>query len=469
MATTKIWAIKDSLLRVLNYAANPEKTEYTSLKNSLHYLMDEEKTALPEEKAFAVSAVNCSVDNAFEEMITIQERFGKTRGNVAYHAYQSFKTGEVSARQCHRIGVELAEKMWGDEYQVLVATHYNTGTYHNHFVVNAVNMWTGKKFNCNMAAYYRFRDYSDELCEKYRLTVIREPGGKTPRSIYFAEKSGAPTKYNLMRQAIDEAVKVSTNMNDFFKAMRLQGYYVDFDVRLKYATIRSIHSKKNTRIYRLGEGYSRPAIRERVLANRYRSMPERTKEREKFYASFLLPIKKHYKLAGSFSSLKPRSSLLAVYYHYLFLLGAFNRPPEYQPLSPEMREACRRVEMYSKQIRLISRQKLSSLPEVEKFIEKTETEMDTVKKARNQIYNQLRRRTDEEQMRILKKRRDDKTQVLKLLREDLKTARSILTEYPQIKDNMLAENKRKCELIEQTQLLSRQRTRYRSYGYPHER
>ena len=134
-----------------------------------------------------------------------------------------------------------------------------------------------------------------------------------------------------------------------------------------------------------------------------------------------------------------------------------------------MREACRRVEMYSKQIRLISRQKLSSLPEVEKFIEKTETEMDTVKKARNQIYNQLRRCTDEEQMRILKKRRDDKTQVLKLLREDLKTARSILTEYPQIKDNMLAENKRKCELIERTQQLSRQRTRYRSYGYPHER
>ena len=134
-----------------------------------------------------------------------------------------------------------------------------------------------------------------------------------------------------------------------------------------------------------------------------------------------------------------------------------------------MREACRRVEMYSKQIRLISRQKLSSLPEVEKFIEKTETEMDTVKKARNQIYNQLRRCTDEEQIRILKKKRDDKTQVLKLLREDLKTARSILTEYPQIKDNMLAENKRKCELIERTQQLSRQRTRYRSYGYPHER
>lgn len=465
MATTKIWAIKDSLLRVLNYAANPEKTEYTSLKNSLHYLMDEEKTALPEEKAFAASAVNCSVDNAFEEMITIQERFGKTRGNVAYHAYQSFKTGEVSARQCHRIGVELAEKMWGDEYQVLVATHYNTGTYHNHFVVNAVNMWTGKKFNCNMAAYYRFRDYSDELCEKYRLTVIREPGGKTPRSIYFAEKSGAPTKYNLMRQAIDEAVKVSTNMNDFFKAMRLQGYYVDFDVRLKYATIRSIHSKKNTRIYRLGEGYSRPAIRERVLANRYRSMPERTKEREKFYASFLLPIKKHYKLAGSFSSLKPRSSLLAVYYHYLFLMGAFNRPPKYQPLSPEMREDLRRIDQYSRQVHLLCSHKINSNEELESFIAQTEKDMEAVKAARNKVYNQLRRCTDEDEILRLKQKRDLQTKTLKALRSDLKTAHSVFETQPKIKENMRAENQMKLAAIERSERQRSQPTHRYYRGY----
>ena len=31
MAVTKIWAIKDSLQRVLDYAANPNKTEYDAL------------------------------------------------------------------------------------------------------------------------------------------------------------------------------------------------------------------------------------------------------------------------------------------------------------------------------------------------------------------------------------------------------------------------------------------------------
>ena len=31
MAVTKIWTIKDSLQRVLDYAANPDKTEYDAL------------------------------------------------------------------------------------------------------------------------------------------------------------------------------------------------------------------------------------------------------------------------------------------------------------------------------------------------------------------------------------------------------------------------------------------------------
>ena len=51
---------------------------------------------------------------------------------------------------CDKDKMELAEKMWS-EHQVIVATHFNTGTYHNHFVVNSVNMFTGKKFNCNIS------------------------------------------------------------------------------------------------------------------------------------------------------------------------------------------------------------------------------------------------------------------------------------------------------------------------------
>ena len=251
MAVTKIWPVKDSLARVVDYAQNPDKTIYSDLRNVLHYAANEEKTIEGEERAMFVTGVNCNRDTAFQEMQAVKERFGKTGGNVAYHAYQSFKPGEVTPGLCHQLGVELAKRMWGDDYQVLVATHFNTGTYHNHFVVNSVGLWDGRKFNCGKRAYYQFRQLSDDLCKEYQLSTIKSPKGKTPRSIYFAEKRGEPTKYNLMREALDAALKVSVDGNDLRKALREQGYELDANPAHKYATLRRIGSKKAVRLYRL--------------------------------------------------------------------------------------------------------------------------------------------------------------------------------------------------------------------------
>lgn len=224
MAVTKIWAITDSISRVLSYAANPDKTIYSDICKALHYASDERKTVIGEEKVVYVTGVNCTAETAFAEMKAVQERFDKTVGNVAYHAYQSFKTGEVTPQLAHKLGVELAKRMWGDQYQVLVATHFNTGTYHNHLVINSVNMWNGKKFNCNEGAYWKLRSISDELCKENGLTVIKNPKGKTPRKLYFAEKNGEPTRYNLMREAIDKALTMSTNPKAFAYVMKQLGY-----------------------------------------------------------------------------------------------------------------------------------------------------------------------------------------------------------------------------------------------------
>ena len=125
MAVTKIWAIKDSLQRVLDYAANPDQTEYDALAQTLHYAENDAKTKL-NESAQLVTGIHCRVDHAWEDMRAVQERFGKTDGVVALHAYQSFREGEVTPEQCREIGVALARKVWGKRFQVLVATHMNT-------------------------------------------------------------------------------------------------------------------------------------------------------------------------------------------------------------------------------------------------------------------------------------------------------------------------------------------------------
>ena len=116
MAVTKIWAIHDSVFRVVDYCSNPEKTRLTGLEQVLIYAANKAKTLDEGEQSYAVTGVNCRAETAAQEMSDTQRRFGKTGGNVAYHAYQSFKTGEVSAVECHWIGLETVRRLWGDNY-----------------------------------------------------------------------------------------------------------------------------------------------------------------------------------------------------------------------------------------------------------------------------------------------------------------------------------------------------------------
>ena len=81
MATTKIWPIRDSLKRVLDYAENPDKTGYLDLRRVLEYTEDGSKTYVDDEfeDRYFISGVNCNVETAFEEMTAVKQRFGISR------------------------------------------------------------------------------------------------------------------------------------------------------------------------------------------------------------------------------------------------------------------------------------------------------------------------------------------------------------------------------------------------------
>ena len=179
MATTKIWAVNDNLKRVLDYISNLEKTknkdlndyQFKGLENVIEYAADDLKT----EKQFYVSGVNCSPHNVLQQMISTKKAAQKEDGVLAFHCYQSFSPGEVTAETAHAIGVELAKRMWGNDFEVLVTTHLDKKHFHNHFVVNSVSWTTHKRFLNKHIDYDKFRRLSDELCKEYTLSVIDHP------------------------------------------------------------------------------------------------------------------------------------------------------------------------------------------------------------------------------------------------------------------------------------------------------
>ena len=457
IAVTKIWQIKGNIAKTLEYAANPDKVNFQDLDQVLKYAADKDKVVDEGESFYAVTGINCKAETATQEMVSVQERFGKRGGNVAYHAYQSFKTGEVTAEQCHRLGCELARQMWGDKYQVLVATHFNTGTYHNHFVVNAVGMWDGKKYDCSEREYYRMRRISDEMCAREGLTVIRDPHKRASRALYFAEKNGDPTKYNLMREAIDEALMMSTDRNEFRYVMKKLGYVVHLDDYRKYGTIRSLNSKKNTRLYRLGEEYDTPAILDRIYENEDYDFDRTEASFQRFAERFTVqwvevnpPGKAYYEKKKRYDDFEPTGFIIL---DVLFLLlemalGLYPPPtPEHpqreRPLSPECREAERRLDRYNKQMILVSEHKLKTPDDVVELIGKCNTDIDEITKAREFWRNKLRNAKDPNDIAEYKKKRDECTYALYRLRLQKKTAKTILDDIPQIK--MLIQCEKNCQ------------------------
>lgn len=236
--------------------------------------------------------------------------------------------------------------------QNALATHLDREHLHNHFLINSVSFVNGKKFNDNKRCYFQMREASDRLCREQELSVIEKPSGHTPRSIYFAEKNGEPTHYNLMREALDEALSMCLEHRDLQLALRDRGYVLNCDPNRKYATIRSIGGGKPVRLYRLGQEYDLPAIEARLAENR-RSFwrggfaiyhrPERAKNKRRYLL-----------LKGSIRALCGKGDLFSLYLHYCYALGILPKNSVRRLLSPELREECRRLDRYDRQTRLLT-------------------------------------------------------------------------------------------------------------------
>ena len=151
-----------------------------------------------------VSVVNCYSATAWMEMMAVKKRLDKEEWTVTYHGYQPFGSGEATPEIAHRIGVELARWLWGDRYQVMVATNL-----HNHFVLNTVSFEEGIKFHRTEKEYHEMRSVSDELCREYGLSVIQnpQPGKSKQYGEWIAKQEQRPTLWGIVKSDVDEVTR----------------------------------------------------------------------------------------------------------------------------------------------------------------------------------------------------------------------------------------------------------------------
>lgn len=403
MATTKIWDIKGRLDQVIIYAANPDKTENPAFsKNELQGLRDVMNYATNDfktEKQFYVTGINCDSEIARQQMNATKEHFQKTDGIIAFHALQSFAKNEVNAQTAHQIGINLAKKIWGERFEVVVATHLNTSHFHNHFVINSVSFMDGKRYYDNNKTYRLFRETSDELCKEYGLSIIQHPqkGKSKHYAEWKAEQDGKPTWRSIVKNDIDNAIKEAYTDTQFFGLLRKQGYEIKVG---KDISVRPPGKERFVRLMRnFGEEYSKESINGRILA------PKGTihLEEPKFENSYHKPFQ------------KPKG-IVALYYHYQYLMGI--RPKNKAPSSRVhflLKEELLQLDKHDREIRLLVTNNIETKEDLNAFQENCKEKLAVLIAGRKEVYTLLRNGSNPE---IIEKR-NTLTKDIKRLRQDI--------------------------------------------------
>lgn len=429
MAVTSLWAVRGNLGGVLDYAANPEKTDLMSL---LRYATQQRKTTVKEEGVplkQLVTGIHCAPATARQEMQAVKKRFGKEKGVIAYHGYQSFAPGECTPKMAHEIGVKLAQQLWGNRYQVLVATHLDREDHlHSHFVINTVSFVDGKKFHRTGQDYRAMREASDTLCREYGLSIIEtpQPGKSKHYAEHRAEQQGKPTWRSLIKRDVDTALRQSMTERQFFRALQQMGYEVKVGADI------SVRPKGRERFFRLGRNlgvdYTPAGIRQRLLGQ---SRPEREYP----------PQPRKVKFHGKMKPARKATGFRALYYHYCYLLGIFPRNKRRLPrrVSPALREELLKGERFSQEVRLLSRYKIDTVELLEGHRGKVVEKLDNLISQRAALYRQFRTvrvQSDPERKDRVKQEISTLTGQIKKLRKEVALCEDIARRSERMRVNL---------------------------------
>ena len=228
--------------------ANSKNQTTGGFKKLLGYVSREKKTKLEDRRL--VSGVNCSTENAYNEMMLTKQMHKKTGGRLYYHLVQSFPKGyDIKPELAHKIALELTEKALSN-YECVVATHIDREHIHSHIVFNSVSFEDGRKYHSDNNSLHELIKLSDEICRQYGVAVLDKPKfGKENQNDVLGDKEyrsavrGESFKFALMN-AITDCMKQAKSKKQFVKLMNRKGYDVRWEQQRKYITYTTPKGKK---------------------------------------------------------------------------------------------------------------------------------------------------------------------------------------------------------------------------------
>lgn len=415
MATTSLWKFSSRLKGLIDYVSNDEKTN---------------------NKEF-VSGVNCLPNIAYQEMMNTKKQFFKTDGIECFHGYQSFVSGEITPEVAHEIGLKLAEKLWGDKYQVIVATHLTTDNIHNHFVLNSVSFKDGKRFTNRNKDYNNMQYISDNLCKEYGLSVL-------PKKYDYSKCTTNNLYKELMKDSINYAIENANNYEEFISILNDLDY--EITIRNDELSIRREPYKRNTRILKqFGEDYSLENIKKKILEEQplFKHLPQA-------YLTVNARLNYYNNSKNKLLSNKSNFGFLFLFGEKVFIVSVENvLKTNITKYTPELIREIKQMHEYSKQADFLTKYNIRTEAELNAFEKSAYDKIAPLKSERENLWKKHKRaKTDTEKTSI-------ENQIIEIskkitpISEELRHCQNIFKRVEKIKEfelhQQLGEEKQKLD------------------------
>ncbi len=361
--------------------------------------------------------------------------------DFGYHIIQSFNGNEISPEKCNKIGIELAEALWGDKYQVIVCTHTNKDNVHNHIVLNSVSFVDGSKYHNSNVEIALLKEINDDICRKYGLSIIKSTKATTVSEISksrIANYNRNSGKMELIKVDIDEAIKIAKKYQEFIDILALKGYYIK-----KASNVISVSTpyyNRNIRLVRaFGEDYTFDNIKTRIYQETLYNKYLKRNDNEKVYK-----VRIYDGIKINQEKLKT-SSFYRLYVHYLYLLGKL--PPKIH-CEERTKEYYKELDKFHKtndEIKMIISFDLHSLDDAQKLKTHFLERVAPLKDEREKLWRDFNKTTNENQKNIIKDKIAIITDNINKINKEIQTCKRIInnSEKGEIEYNLIKKRVKK--------------------------
>lgn len=236
------------------------------LKTAIEYITVLEKT----QNGKLVSAINCQVGMAFEQMKSTKQKFNKMDKRQGYHIILSFKEGEASPDTIFELAGRFVNEYLGGKYEAVYAVHDNTDHPHAHIVFNSVSLVDGRKYRYKKGDWkHIIQPITNRLCMEYGLSTIDLYEETDKKAEVYKEwnayRDGRFVWRDMVVRDINACILQATTYDSFISMLEDKGYEIKNAYgEGKYLSVKPYGMKRYIRLKNLENGFDENEIRRRI-------------------------------------------------------------------------------------------------------------------------------------------------------------------------------------------------------------